>query len=59
MGDITEGTWVEGEDWRISAKSRTVETMTELAEEKDLLKRTKEERQRGTMEYNEMNKDKK
>lgn len=59
MGGITEGTWVEGEDWRIRAKSRTVETMTELAEEKDLLKRTKEERQGGTMEYNEMNKDKK
>lgn len=27
VGDATEGTWIEGEDWKIRAKSRTLENV--------------------------------
>ena len=58
-GEITEGIRVERDNWRITARSRRLEnTSIEWGEEKDLVKKTEEESQRGTMEDNEMIKDK-
>lgn len=59
-GEITEGIWVERDNWRISAKSRSLEnTMIEWGEEEGLVKKIKEDSQRGTTEDNEVIKDKK